>query len=370
MRIAVDSSRPLAEEPDSGHNRWHPDIEPLASVAPGREVTLETRDGLDGQLTRASRHEDVLRLDLGRGHPLTGPVYVEGAEPGDLLEIELLAYEAPDFGVTALVPGFGFLADLFPDPYVVKWDLEDDVARCDELPGVAVPAAIFAGVAGVSPSPTLLEELRGREEELAARGGLVAPSLPEAAVPARAAGGLRTIPPRELGGNLDVRQLVAGSRLILPVHVPGALFSIGDLHFAQGEGEVCGTGLEIAGAVTLRFEVRKDAAWRPSFPAYETPERPARRSFATTGLSVSEDGTNESLDLTLATRRALVEMIDYMTAVRGFTREQAYALASVAVDLRLSEVVDVPNPVVSALLPLDIFDDGQEARWAARRPLT
>ncbi len=151
-------------------------------------------------------------------------------------------------------------------------------------------------------------------------------------------------------------QLVAGSRLLLPVDVPGALFSVGDLHFAQGEGEVCGTGIEVAGAVTVRFGLRKQPTWRPPFPAYETPGLPARPAFATTGLSVDEDGRNESLDLSLATRRALLAMLDHLILERGLGRESAYALMSVAVDLRLSEVVDVPNPVVSALLPLDIFE--------------
>ena len=138
------------------HNRWHPDLEPVASVAPGVEVTLEARDGIDGQLTRTSTHADVLGLDLGLGHPLTGPVYVESAEPGDLLEVELLAYEPADFGVTALIPGFGFLADLFADPYLVKWELAEGVARSHELPRVAIPAEVFAGVIGVAPSHELL----------------------------------------------------------------------------------------------------------------------------------------------------------------------------------------------------------------------
>ncbi len=356
MRLRVDASRPLAQEPGSGHNRWHPDLEPIAAVEPGQAITLETRDGIDGQLTRASRHEDVLELDLGLGHPLTGPVYVTDAEPGDVLEIELLDYDAADFGVTALIPGFGFLADLFPDPYLVKWELEGGLARSDELPGVAIPADIFPGVIGVAPSHALLEEMRRREEELAARGGLVADPIPERAVPPSAATGLRTIPPRETGGNMDVRQLVAGSRLFLPVHVPGGLFSVGDLHFAQGDGEVCGTGIEIAGAATLRFHVHGRPAWRARFPSYETPERPARRFFATTGLPLTEEGKNESMDLTLAARGALLEMISYLGATHGFSREAAYALCSVAVDLRLSEVVDVPNPLVSALVPLDIFE--------------
>jgi formamidase len=338
------------------HNRWHPDLEPAATIAPGDELRLETEDGIAGQLGPDSSHEDAGSIELGLGHPLTGPVYVEGAEPGDLLEIDFVTYEPAGFDVTPVIPGFGYLADVFPDPYLVKWEIEGGRALSAELPGVSIPEATFAGVAGVAPSHETMQRIRAREEDLRARGGAVADDLPETAQPPPAASGLRTIPPRELGGNLDVPQLVAGSRLLLPVDVSGALFSVGDLHFAQGEGEVCGTGIEIAGAVTMRFGLRKQPAWRPPFPAYETPGLPARPVFATTGLSVDEDGRNESLDLSLATRRALLAMLDYLTLERGLGREAAYALMSVAVDLRLSEVVDVPNPVVSALLRLDIFE--------------
>ena len=319
------------------------------SVRPGEEVTLETRDGLDDQLTRASTHEDAGRLDLGLGHPLTGPIYVEGAEPGGLLEVEFLGYESADFGTTAVIPGFGFLADVFTEPYLVKWEIRDGRARSEEVPGVAVPGDPFAGVAGVAPSPELMEEFRAREEAIRAAGGPVADEVPERALPPSAGTGLRTIPPRETGGNMDVRQLVAGSRLILPVHVPGALFSIGDLHFAQGDGEACGTAIEIAGAVTVRFG-HYAGAWRPRFPAYETPARVGRRMFATTGIPVTA-----AMDLTEASRLALLEMIDYLETTYGFERAAAYALCSVCVDLRLSEVVDVPYPLVSALLPLDVF---------------
>jgi acetamidase/formamidase len=203
------------------HNRWHPDLEPAFHVAPGDEVRLDCEDGLAGQLTRTSTHADAGRLDLGLGHPLTGPVHVAGAEPGDVLEVEFLSYEAPDFGVTAVIPGFGFLADLFGEPYVVSWDLEGGLARSLQLPGVAVPEDTLAGVVGVAPSHELLETIREREAAIAAAGGPVADPLPESALPPEAANGLRTIPPRELGGNLDIRQLVAGSRLLLPVSVPG-----------------------------------------------------------------------------------------------------------------------------------------------------
>jgi formamidase len=140
------------------------------------------------------------------------------------------------------------------------------------------------------------------------------------------------------------------------VQVPGALFSVGDLHFAQGEGETCGVAVEVAGAVTARFGLEKTPSWRPRFPAYEAPARPERKAFGTVGLPIDADGRNESLDLTLATRNAILEMVGYLVATRGLTPEAAYVLISVACDLRLSEVVDVPNPAVSCLLPLDIFE--------------
>jgi formamidase len=322
----------------------------VAEVAPGEELRLETEDGLAGQLTRESTHADAGRMNLGLAHPLAGPVYVQGAEPGDVVEVEFLAYETADFGVTAVIPGFGFLADLFPEPYVVKWEIAGGVARSEELPGVAVPGDTFAGVVGVAPSLELLEEFRRREDRLRAGGELVADELPQAAVPPAAAGGLRTIPPRETGGNLDIRQLVAGSRLWLPVKVPGALFSIGDLHFAQGDGEVCGTGVEVAGAVTVRLAVHRDRR-RTRFPSYETPPRPGRARFATTGIPVEA-----GMDFTTAAREAMLEMLAHIEHRYGVARPAAYALCSAVVDLRLSEVVDVPYPIVSALLPLDVFE--------------
>lgn len=332
------------------HNRWHPDLEPAATVQPGEEVTLETRDGLDGQLTRDSSHADVLALNLGLGHPLTGPMYVEGAKPGDVVDVELLAYETADFGVTAVIPGFGFLADVFTDPYLVAWEIAGGMARSQEFPGVAVPGDPFAGVVGVAPSHELMGDIVRREQALADAGAPVADRMPETAIPAAASAGLRTIPPREIGGNLDIRQLVAGSRITLPVHVDGALVSVGDLHFAQGDGEVCGTGIEVAGAVTLRFGVRTPE--RPvRLPSFETPERPSPRSFATAGIAL-----DRPMDVDAAARAALLEMIDYLEARLGIARAAAYALCSVAVDLRISEVVDVPYPLVSALLRLDLFE--------------
>jgi formamidase len=321
-------------------------------VAPGETVTLATRDGLDGQLTRDSTHADCALIDLGLPHPLTGPLWVDGAEPGDLLEVELVGYETPDFGVNGVVPGFGFLADVFTEPFLVPWELDGRVARSPELPGIAVPAAPHAGVVGVAPSHELMAVQREREERIRAAGGPVADDEPGKAVPPAAGTGLRTIPPRETGGNLDIRRLVAGSTLFLPVHVPGALLSLGDVHFAQGDGEVCGMGIEIAASVTVRVGVRRGGGWQPRFPVYVTPGEPARPSFATTGVAVEE-----GMDLSAAARAALLAMIDWLEAEHGLSRPAAYCLCSACVDLHLSQVVDVPYPLVSALIPLDVLGD-------------
>ena len=333
------------------HNRWHPDIPPVAVVRPGDTITFETQDGLAGQVTRASTHADCDAPDLGSAHPLTGPVFVEGSEPGDVLGVEILSYATPDFGVNCVIPGFGFLADVFTEGFLVPWELDGTHARSPELPGIAVPAGVHAGVIGVAPSHELMATQRAREERIRAAGGPVADDVPESAIPASAANGLRTIPPRETGGNLDIRHLVAGSTLLLPVHVPGALLSLGDVHFAQGDGEVCGTGIEIAAAVTVRLRLRSAPTWRPRFPAYLTPAQPGRAHFATTGISESS-----AMDLTEAARAALLAMIDWLEAEHGLSRPAAYCLSSACVDLHLSEVVDVPFPLVSALIPLDVFE--------------
>ncbi len=356
MRVSVDIHRRLADQPGTGHNRWHPDIEPIVSVGQGQEITLEMRDGGDGQFTRQSTQADVLRLDFGLSHPLTGPVFVEGARPGDVLQVDIVDYEWGSFGATPVVPVFGFLADLFPDPFLAKWEIAGDIATSAEVPGVRIPAEVFAGVLGVAPSPELMREQLRREKELKERGFSVAAGDASGAVPALASGGLRTIPPRENGGNIDIRHLVAGSRLFLPVFVPGALFSVGDLHFAQGDGEVCGAAIEIAGAVTVRFSVHDGSSSNLRFASYEAPSRLIQRTLVTTGISLTDGGAVEWMDVNVATRRALIELIDTVSERYGLSREAAYVLASVAADLRISQVVDVPHPLVSAALRLDVFD--------------
>jgi formamidase len=177
----------------------------------------------------------------------------------------------------------------------------------------------------------------------------------EGAAPPSVADGLRTFPPRENGGNMDIRDLQAGSRVLLPVHVPGAMLSLGDLHFAQGDGEVCISAIETGGSATVRVGVRR-GGWRPAYPCWEAPARPGRPYFATTGVPIEDDGAAADMDLNVATRRALVEMLDWLQTEHGLDREPAYVLMSAAVELRLSEVVDYPSPLVSALMPLDVFE--------------
>jgi formamidase len=355
--------RALIDAPETGHNRWHPDLPPALSVESGDEVVVDCRDGLDGQITAATRDADLEALDFARGHPLSGPIEVRGAEPGDVLRVELLAVETDSFGSTAVFPGFGLLGDLFEQPYLVTWGLHDGVATSGRLEGIRIPADPFVGVIGVAPSHERMEQIRLREAAVAESGGEALPPTATSAVPAvepYASTSLRTIPPRETGGNLDVPQARAGATLFLPVDVPGALLSLGDIHFAQGDGEVCGTAIEVHGRVTLRVEVVPAArlGYRPRTPAFESVEpawKGGRRHFVTTGLPIRPDGSNADMDTTLAARNAVLAMIDWLGAERGLTREQAYVLCSVAVDLRISEIVDIPNPVVSALCPLDIF---------------
>ena len=363
--VRIDAGKPLKAEPQTGHNRWHPDIPPILRVDPGDEVILETRDALDGQLTPASTTADVGRVNLNVVHPLTGPVYVNGAEPGDLLEVKILELEPASWGFTCQIPGFGFLREHFTEPYLVRWRIADGFAESEDLPRVRIKGAPFPGTIGLAPSRSLMQAIAKREQELLDRGGMVLPPDPADAVPGGAIGGeaLRTVPPRETAGNLDIKQLCAGTTLLMPVHTPGALFSVGDAHFAQGDGEICGTAVEMQSVFHAQFFVRKGEATQrhQNDVAYfrdtyvQAPELAVpRRFYATTGMSVEKGGRNQSEDVTLAARNAMLNMIDHLTE-RGYSRQQAYAICSVAVDLKISEVVDVPNFVVSAVLPLDIF---------------
>jgi formamidase len=364
--VSIDRKRPLHAEPRTGHNRWHPDIPPAVEVDEGEEVALQTRDAIDGHLNAKSTEADFASLPVGAIHPLTGPVLVKGARPGDLLEVEFVDIVPERWAFTAIMPGLGFLRDVMTTPFLVHWDIADGWATSRQLPRVRIPGGSFMGVSGVAPSRAQVDAWARREAELLAKGGLVFPPDAGGAVPASgpaATHGLRTLPPRENGGNFDVKQLTKGSRLLLPVAVDGALFSTGDAHFAQGDGEVCVTAVEMAATCVVRFRVHRGEAERnrirwPRFqrsdyfidPRFAAPQR----FVATMGMPVDDQGVNQGENLTLACRNALLNMIALLQE-RGYTREQAYCICSVAVDLRISNVVDVPNYVVSALLPEDIF---------------
>jgi formamidase len=362
--ILIDRTKQLREEPDKGHNRWHPDILPVVEVDPLEEISIETRDSSDGQIRPGIHASDLLKMDPRVVHPLTGPVFVKGGVPGDLLEVEYLEIVPQRHAWTRFLPGLGFLHDLFDHPYLVHWELTESWATSASLPGVRIPNAAFMGTAGVAPSHQQLAAWTRREAELLARGGVVFPPDAGSAVPpvdTIARHGLRTIPPRENCGNADVKQLTVGSRLLLPVNVDGALFSVGDGHFAQGDSECCGTAIEMGATVTLRFRLHRGEAERhkilwPRFAhSHFTPPQSGPASFiATMGMPIRQDGSNESGDLSLAARNATINMIDLLED-RGWSREQAYVICSVAVDLKVSNVVDMPNVVVSAVLPEDIF---------------
>lgn len=363
-KICMNHDLPLARQSHCGHNRWHPDIEPAIRIASGTQVEIETLDGLDGQITPGLRHDDLTAVDMERIHPLTGPVHIEGAQPGDLLAVKIDTIEPAKTGFTFIAPGFGYLRDLFDRPHVIHWEMSNGFAESEQLPGVRLPGAPFMGVMGLAPSAASLARINAREATLAARGGLVLPPDIKCAVPddpAIAGSAIRTIAPHETGGNIDIKQLVAGSTLYLPVDVEGGLFSVGDAHFAQGDGESCGTAVETSATFVARFDLMKGEAKRrnQTSPSYDHQGGDhmayPQGYYATTGMCIHPDGRNEAEDLSLATRNALLNMIDYITDTHGLTREQAYCLCSVAVDLKVSQIVDVPNVLVSAFLPKHIF---------------
>jgi formamidase len=366
--ITVDFDKTLAEQAHVGHNRWHPAIRPVLTIESGDSLVLQALDAMDRQLTMSSTAADVATASLGRVHPMTGPVFVAGAEPGDLLAVRIDDIEPGSFGWTAQIPGSGFLREEFTEPFLVRWEIGGGYAVSPDLPGIRIADHAFPGVIGVAPSAELLRSTAAREAELLDRGGAVNLPDPADAIPsdpAIAAEALRTIPPRETGGNLDIRQLTRGTTVLIPVSTSGALLSCGDFHFAQGDGEVCGTAIEIQATVNLTVTLRKgtaDGAQLSRGIAYSREAAGAEEHrqrggyFATTGICV-RNGRNESENATLAAQNAIRAMIDHLVRDRGFTAQQAYCICSVAVDLRLSQVVDVPNFVASAVLPVSIFTD-------------
>ena len=365
-------------------NRYHPAIPAIARAQPGQLIVFETRDALDSNLNLQSVGKDVLAIDLNLVHPLTGPVHIEGAKRGDVLAIELIDIEPDEYGYTTIVPGFGFLRDQFPTPFIANWKLNRLEAESDQIPGVRVPFNGFMGTVGVLPGGPEVKAWAKREAELASAGGFALGPQPVGARPAEVCGPtsphkddcLRTIPPRENGGNMDIKQMVVGTTLLLPCYIDGCGLFIGDVHYAQGDGEVAGTAIEMGGKVTVRTSIRKGMASLVTGPHFEGGSQLKQLEpdsfYATVGYPLKKAGeippyatyldskkigplTNLSEDLTLAARSALLSMIDYLVKVKGYTREQAYVITSVAVDLRIGNLVDVPNYAVSAVLPLNIF---------------
>ena len=367
------------------HNRWHPSIKPAATADPGDTVVFGTRDAFDHAFTRNSVPADVPAANLNLVHPLTGPLFVNGAEAGDVLAVTIGDIVPDKFGYTVIVPGFGFLRDLFPNPHIVRWDLTRSTATSPDMPGVKVRFNGFTGTIGTAPGPKETDLMFAREDALQKAGGFVLPPEPKDALPRDICGAngthkercLRTIPPRENGGNMDVKQIVKGTTLLLPCFVKGCLLSIGDVHFAQGDGEVSGTAIEMDATVTVKVQVRKGQAAFIRQPHFEGGNQlkalEPNKFYATVGFPIKEGGKvtpyhqyldgvrigplmNLSEDVTLAARDALLQMIDWLTREKKLTREQAYVLCSVAVDLRISNLVDVPNFAVTGILDLGVFD--------------
>jgi acetamidase/formamidase len=309
----------LSDAERNVHRAWDNSLDPVLTIDPGDVVRFECRDATDRQLDVESTDEDVHDLSFDPVHPLTGPVAIEGAEPGDVLEVELLELQHKGWGYNAFFPGemeLGLLPEDFDDPGLYVWDLEGDVGHF--VNGIEVPLDPFPGVIGVAPA---------------------------------AEGEHDTLPPRSVGGNMDVKHLTEGSTLYLPVEVEDALFSTGDCHAAQGDGEVCVTGIEAPMFVTARFEVRSDMA-------IEQPQFETAGPFTPTGQDEPMYGTTGiAPDLMEATKLAVRHMIDHLHEERGLTRAEAYILASAIVDLKINEVVDAPNWTVSAYLPESIFPE-------------
>ena len=295
---------------------WDNSIEPALEIASGDSVELHVRDASDGQIRADSSTADVATLDFSHVNPVSGPIFVKGAKPGDVLAVDLLAFTPPEWGWTAIIPGFGLLADEFPDPWlrISRIDTDHGVIRFGDA--IALPYQPFPGTIGVAPAEP---------------------------------GAHSIVPPSRWGGNVDTKHLRAGVTLYLPVGVEGALFSLGDTHAAQGDGEVCGTAIEAAMDVVARLSIRRD--FRIDAPQYSLPPAPAvapepRGYHVCTGVGP---------DLLEAAKDAVRATIGHLGDRYGLGREEAYALASVAVDLRVHEVVDAPNWVVGAFLPQGIF---------------
>jgi formamidase len=372
-----------ADDPNC-FNRYHFAIEPVARAKPGDHIVFHTRDALDTDLDLESNADDLAAVDLNLVHPMTGPVHIEGAARGDVLAVTLIDIEPDQYGYTVIVPGFGFLRDKYTEPFLVNWKLDRTGAVSDQMPGVRMPYEAFPGSIGVMPGEEEITTWLERETALGSAGGVVLAPQPTGARPAEVCGPegshadqcLRTIPPRENGGNMDVQQMQIGTTLLLPCFVDGCGLFVGDVHFAQGDGEVSGTAIEMGAKVTVAVEIREgqgDVITSPQVEGGSQIKDMEPTSFhQTIGLPLKAKGEvppfltyidsqeiadleNLSEDLSLAARDALLQMIDHIVREYGLTPEQAYILASVAVDLRVGQVVDVPNYVMTAILNKDVF---------------
>jgi len=369
-------------------NRMHPDIPMAARAAPGERIIMRGRDAEDMHLDPDgfSVAETGPVDQFGVVHPMVGPVYIEGAVAGDVLAVTIESIDPGPVGYTS-ASSFGFAGDAVgsEDRFVV-WRLNDEYAETDAIPGVRIPNASFPGVMATMPGRDLLAAVLDREALLAEAGGAVFTPDVDMAQPSSLCGEegsqpgqcLRTIPPRENGGNMDIRYLKAGVTVYLPCQIDGCGLAIGDFHYAQGDGEVSGTAIEMDADITVTTRIVRDGPDLSHGPHYEGPASllniPSSSFYATTGYPLKAAGEiprdiaylanakvaalpNLSKDLNLAAQNALVAMVDYITSRYGYDRTQAYIIASVAVDLRIAQLVDVPNVGVTALLPLDIFVD-------------
>ncbi|MEI4232968.1 acetamidase/formamidase family protein [Roseovarius sp. D22-M7] len=300
------------------HQGWDHSIPPVRTVEPGSRVHFQCLDSSAGQLTHDSTVADVAAMDFGKINPVTGPVYIDGAEPGDVLKITLEQFHPSGFGWTANIPGFGLLADQFGDPHLKVWEYDPDTLAPALFSDIArVPLKPFAGTIGLAPAEPGLHSV---------------------------------VPPRRMGGNLDIRDLAVGSVLYLPVEVAGALYSVGDTHAAQGDGEVCGTAIESPMDVEITLDLIKQE--RLDFPRFSTPG-PVTRHLDAKGYEAT---TGIGPDMMEGARNAVSGMIDLLGKQHGLSPEDAYLLCSVAGDLRISEIVDMPNWVVSFYFPRVVFE--------------
>lgn len=300
------------------HYGWDNSLAPAVRIAPGESLEFEVADASGGQLSQASTVADVGRLDFARINPVSGPVYIDGAEPGDILKVTVLSFAPSGWGWTANIPGFGLLAEEFMEPALHVWRYDSRTMAPSAFGKWArVPLKPFAGTIGVAPVEPGCHSI---------------------------------VPPRRVGGNMDLRDIAAGSELHLPVEVAGALFSVGDTHAAQGDGEVCGTALESPMRVALRFDLLKQSPL--AFPRLITPG-PVTRHLDERGYRVT---TGIGPDLMEAARAAVRSAIDWLTRDYGMPAMDAYQLCSVCGDLRISEIVDVPNWTVSFYFPRVVLE--------------